>query len=141
MDSDVLLTSSPNVIKRRRSLHSHKTIFVLWLLVCYPLPLLLDATMFISNCSRAATRLVQTAARRSYAATSTVAAKAAFPAPKLFDYETVTSNLSVVDAIDSVEAAFGALAKGKVDVPMPMHIGIEETDSAGPGDCHISKSR
>jgi hypothetical protein len=64
-------------------------------------------------------------------------AKAAFPAPRLFDYETVTSNLSVADAIDSVEAAFGALAKGKVDVPMPMHIGIEETSVAGPGDCHI----
>ena len=34
--------------------------------------------------------------------------------------------------------SFGALAKGNVDVPMPMHIGIEETDTAGPGDCHIS---
>ena len=43
-------------------------------------------------------------------------ATSAFPAPKLFDYETVTSNLSVADAIESVEAAFGALAKGKVDV-------------------------
>jgi ornithine cyclodeaminase/alanine dehydrogenase-like protein (mu-crystallin family) len=64
-------------------------------------------------------------------------AKSAFPAPRLFDYETVTSNLSVADAIDSVEAAFAALAKGTVDVPMPMHIGIEETEAAGPGDCHI----
>jgi ornithine cyclodeaminase/alanine dehydrogenase-like protein (mu-crystallin family) len=64
-------------------------------------------------------------------------AKAAFPAPRLFDYETVTSNLTVADAIESVEAAFGALAQGKVDVPMPMHIGIEETATAGPGDCHI----
>lgn len=62
---------------------------------------------------------------------------AAFPAPRLFDYETVTQNLTVADAIESVEAAFGALAKGKVDVPMPMHIGIEETSNAGPGDCHI----
>ena len=60
-----------------------------------------------------------------------------FPAPRLFDYETIVNNLSVADAIDSVEAAFGALAKGKVDVPMPMHIGIEESDVAGPGDCHI----
>lgn len=60
-----------------------------------------------------------------------------FPAPKLFDYETVTSNLTVADAIDSVESAFSALAKGQVDVPMPMHIGIEESDAAGPGDCHI----
>jgi ornithine cyclodeaminase/alanine dehydrogenase-like protein (mu-crystallin family) len=62
---------------------------------------------------------------------------AGFPAPRLFDYETVTSNLSVKDAIDAVEDAFGALAKGKVDVPMPMHIGIHETSTAGPGDCHI----
>lgn len=60
-----------------------------------------------------------------------------FPAPRLFDYETVTSNLSVADAIESVEEAFAALAKGKVDVPMPMHIGIEESAAAGPGDCHI----
>ena len=64
-------------------------------------------------------------------------ATSAFPAPRLFDYETVTSNLSVTDAIDSVEAAFGALAKGNVDVPMPMHIGVAETSAAGPGDCHI----
>jgi ornithine cyclodeaminase/alanine dehydrogenase-like protein (mu-crystallin family) len=55
----------------------------------------------------------------------------------LFDYETVTSNLTVVDAIESVEDAFAALAEGKVDVPMPMHIGIEESPFAGPGDCHI----
>ena len=60
-----------------------------------------------------------------------------FPAPRLFDYETVTSNLSVADAIESVEEAFSALARGKVDVPMPMHIGIEESSAAGPGDCHI----
>lgn len=60
-----------------------------------------------------------------------------FPPPRLFDYETVTSNLTVNDAIESVEEAFKALAKGKVDVPMPMHIGIEESDVAGPGDCHI----
>ena len=60
-----------------------------------------------------------------------------FPAPRLFDYETVTKHLSVSDAIDSVEQAFSALAKGKVDVPMPMHIGIDESSNAGPGDCHI----
>ena len=64
-------------------------------------------------------------------------ATAGFPAPRLFDYETVTSNLSVDDAIESVEEAFAALAKGKVDVPMPMHIGIDESAVAGPGDCHI----
>ena len=61
----------------------------------------------------------------------------AFPPPSLFDYETITKNLSVTDAIDAVEKAFGALSEGKVDVPMPMHIGIEETATAGPGDCHI----
>ena len=62
---------------------------------------------------------------------------ASFPPPRLFDYQTVTSNLTVADAITSVESAFSALAKGKVDVPMPMHIGIEESSEAGPGDCHI----
>jgi len=62
---------------------------------------------------------------------------AGFAPPRLFDYETVTSNLTVPDAIESVEAAFSALAKGKVDVPMPMHIGVEESENAGPGDCHI----
>lgn len=94
--------------------------------------------MFVpkTSFSRTATRLVS-ATHRSYAASTR--RSAAFPAPRLFDYETVTSNLSVGDAIDSVEAAFGALAKGKVDVPMPMHIGIDETETAGPGDCHISK--
>lgn len=25
----------------------------------------------------------------------------------------------------------------QVDVPFPMHIGIDETPTAGPGDCHI----
>jgi ornithine cyclodeaminase/alanine dehydrogenase-like protein (mu-crystallin family) len=45
--------------------------------------------------------------------------------------------LSVGDAIEAVEEAFSALAKGHVDVPIPMHIGIEETSEAGPGDCHI----
>lgn len=60
-----------------------------------------------------------------------------FAPPRLFDYETITKNLAVADAIESVEAAFGALAQGKVDVPMPMHIGIDESDAAGPGDCHI----
>ena len=93
--------------------------------------------MISTSLSRSASRFVSAAARRSYASSST-RSTAAFPAPRLFDYQTVTSNLSVGDAIESVEAAFGALAKGNVDVPMPMHIGIDETDSAGPGDCHIS---
>jgi len=60
-----------------------------------------------------------------------------FDPPRLFTYEDVTSNLTVSDAITAVEEAFSALAKGKVDVPMPMHITIDETPSAGPGDCHV----
>lgn len=95
--------------------------------------------MLSKHLVRSVTRLTNTSsARRSYGASTTLSS--AFPAPRLFDYETVTANLSVTDAIESVEAAFGALAKGKVDVPMPMHIGIHETNAAGPGDCHISKS-
>jgi len=60
-----------------------------------------------------------------------------FPPPVLFNYDTITNHLNVGDAIDSVEEAFKALSKGKVDVPMPMHIGIDESGVAGPGDCHI----
>mmetsp|Transcript_5000 Transcript_5000/g.6882 ORF Transcript_5000/g.6882 Transcript_5000/m.6882 type:complete len:349 (+) Transcript_5000:104-1150(+) len=70
-------------------------------------------------------------------ARSGVRAFATVPPPRLFDYETITSTLKNSHAIESVEAAFGMLAKGKVDVPIPMHIGIEETETAGPGDCHI----
>ena len=72
---------------------------------------------------------------------STPANTTGFPTPILFDYETIKSNLTVADAIASVEEAFGALANGKVDVPMPMHIGIEESKVAGPGDCHIKVRR
>ena len=60
-----------------------------------------------------------------------------FAAPRFFDYPTITAHMHVRDAIPSVEAAFGALAQGKVDVPFPMHISIHETATAGPGDCHI----
>lgn len=70
-------------------------------------------------------------------ASTAVRSFSAFPPPRLFDYETVTANLTVADAIESVEAAFGALARGKVDVPMPMHITVDESEEAGPGDCHI----
>lgn len=100
--------------------------------------------------SQAASRLAHGAAASSVSASPSAStiksatvmsrrllATAAFPAPRLFDYATVTSNLTVADAISSVEAAFGQLAKGNVDVPMPMHIGIHETSTAGPGDCHI----
>ena len=74
---------------------------------------------------------------RKLASTSSFRRLSGFAPPRLFEYETITKNLQVSDAIESVESAFSALAKGKVDVPMPMHIGIEESDAAGPGDCHI----
>jgi hypothetical protein len=45
---------------------------------------------------------------------------ATFPAPRLFDYDTIVKNLCVADALESVEQAFGALARGGVEVPMPM---------------------
>jgi len=58
--------------------------------------------------------------------------------PQLFDYNAVISNLKPsLTIINEVESAFGRLAKGLVDVPIPMHIGIHETETAGPGDCHI----
>lgn len=62
---------------------------------------------------------------------------ATMPDPRLFDYETVTSVLKQSDAVEAIEDAFGMLAKGKVDVPIPMHIGIDQSENAGPGDCHI----
>ena len=78
--------------------------------------------------------LARRSLRSTFAATRSFSS---FPIPRLFDYATVTANLSVADAIDAVEDAFKALARGKVDVPMPMHIGIHESSVAGPGDCHI----
>ena len=87
--------------------------------------------------SSLASRTLRNAALRSSDVISRRVATAAFPAPRLFDYATITKNLTVADAIQSVESAFGALAKGHVEVPMPMHIGIAESDVAGPGDCHI----
>jgi ornithine cyclodeaminase/alanine dehydrogenase-like protein (mu-crystallin family) len=58
--------------------------------------------------------------------------------PRLFDYETVASNIKpTTESIGAIESAFGMLAKDLVDVPIPMHIGIAETANAGPGDCHI----
>ena len=56
---------------------------------------------------------------------------------KIFDYDTIVKSLSVADAIETVEDAFCKLAQDKVDVPMPMHITIDETATAGPGDCHV----
>mmetsp|Transcript_24557 Transcript_24557/g.36624 ORF Transcript_24557/g.36624 Transcript_24557/m.36624 type:complete len:359 (-) Transcript_24557:143-1219(-) len=95
--------------------------------------------MFSSILRQGARRVASssTTAAATLPRTTPMRALSGFPAPRLFDYETVTANLSVSDAIDSVEEAFSALARGNVDVPMPMHIGIEETAAAGPGDCHI----
>jgi len=58
--------------------------------------------------------------------------------PRLFDYKTIVENLKPSPIIvEAIESAFGKLAKGQVDVPIPMHIGIHESETAGPGDCHI----
>lgn len=58
--------------------------------------------------------------------------------PRLFDYQLIKQNLKPSSQInDAIEKAFGMLAKDKVDVPIPMHIGIHESAVAGPGDCHI----
>ena len=56
---------------------------------------------------------------------------------RLFDYDTIKAHLGVEDAFPPVERAFAQLAQGKVDVPIPMHIGIDETGHYGPGDVHI----
>lgn len=85
----------------------------------------------------AAGKLRQGAAAASSVEQTACRAFATVPGPRLFDYETVTSVLKQSDAVEAIEAAFGMLAKGKVDVPIPMHIGIDESDNAGPGDCHI----
>ena len=63
--------------------------------------------------------------------------EAAAGGTKMFDYDTIVKSLSVADAIEKVEDAFCKLAQGKVNVPMPMHITIDETANAGPGDCHV----
>lgn len=64
--------------------------------------------------------------------------KVTVPTPRVFSYETVTSKLSpCIEMVEAVENCFGMLAQGLVDVPIPMHITIDETETAGPGDCHI----
>jgi ornithine cyclodeaminase/alanine dehydrogenase-like protein (mu-crystallin family) len=90
-----------------------------------------------SSIARQSLRRLTTSTTKASIAQRSLSTTSGFPPPRLFDYETVTSNLTVADAISSVEEAFAALAKGKVDVPMPMHIGIDESSVAGPGDCHI----
>ena len=58
--------------------------------------------------------------RRAIARTGRRAfATSAFPPPKLFDYETVTKNLTVGDAIESVEQAFkGECPRLRESVPV-----------------------
>ena len=77
--------------------------------------------------------------RRLQAIVSSVAGQQVSTAavPRLFDYDTIVSNIHVRDALPAVEACFAALADGKVDVPFPMHIAVAETAAAGPGDCHV----
>ena len=66
------------------------------------------------------------------------ASKPRLPAPKLYDYDTIKASVAPSKALtEAVEDAFSKLSDGKVDVPLPMHIGIAETSAAGPGDCHI----
>lgn len=57
---------------------------------------------------------------------------------RVFDYKTIVSKLKPsASIVAAIESAFGKLAQGKVEVPLPMHIGIHEDGEAGPGDCHI----
>ena len=93
----------------------------------------LSKSPFMRRLASAAYPATATATGNKSRLLSTAANTTGFPAPILFDYETIKNNLTVADAISSVEEAFGALANGKVDVPMPMHIGIEESEAAGPG--------
>ena len=85
----------------------------------------LSITMIWSSTVSQASRRALTAVTKSTtsaAATvsrqTTTRSMASFPPPRLFDYETITQNLSVTDGLTSVEEAFGALAKKQVDVPM-----------------------
>jgi hypothetical protein len=49
--------------------------------------------------------------------------------PRLFDYATIRKHMKpTVASVEAIENAFGMLAKGLVDVPIPMHIGIHETE-------------
>jgi hypothetical protein len=78
--------------------------------------------------------------RTRHLSTTTTTTKT-FPAPRLFDYDTIVKTLRMDETIvAAIEEAFGSLARGKVDVPLPMHIGIPEDarqvgflgDPAGP---------
>jgi len=55
-------------------------------------------------------------ARASVLRTCARGLSAKIPPPRLFNYEQVISTIHVSDAIEAVEKAFGALAKGKVQM-------------------------
>lgn len=60
--------------------------------------------------------------RRSHATSS-------IPSLRLFDHATILKYMKPsVASTEAIEKAFGMLAKGLVDVPIPMHIGIHETE-------------
>lgn len=71
--------------------------------------------MSMSRVARSAARFARQTSVTSLSATST-RALATLPPPKFFDYETVKSNLSVKDAFNAVEQAFGMLSENKVGV-------------------------
>lgn len=51
------------------------------------------------------------------------------PGPKLFDYTTIRRHIKPTKStVEAIESAFGMLSKGMVDVPIPMHIGIPESE-------------
>ena len=55
------------------------------------------------------------------------------PAPVLYDYDTIINNVKPsAELVAAVEDAFSQLANGRVDVPLPMHIGIAETPRLDP---------
>ena len=91
-----------------------------------------ETSLFIHVVEFMLARAVRSGVRNASRAFSTI------PTPKVFDYATVTANLKPsLEIVNAIEDGFGKLAKGEVDVPLPMHIGIDETSVAGPGDCHI----
>jgi hypothetical protein len=64
--------------------------------------------------------------RRSFSTT-------VLPPPRLFDYATIRKHLRPTqDSINAVESAFSMMSKGLVDVPIPMHIGIPESEVSFP---------
>jgi len=84
---------------------------------------------------RAAGRVPRSVIRTATVASDTPVVRP--PPPRLFAFEDIVASVTPEKVIPAVEEAFAKLSRGEVEVPMPMHIGIEETATAGPGDCHI----